>query len=235
MSPILHYALRLGGGLLLGSSESIGPFSDLFTTLDGRHRIFCKKTASASIAPDFSPFVTQGSTLRRFNREAGGPLWSALDVQREADRIVLSRYAPVGVVIDDSGTVLQFRGRTVDYLEPAPGLASLDLMRMVRSGLLAELRSAVNQARAESMAVIKEWIAPHRHGHRNCVHIEVVPFKVPPSEARFFLILFQDTTTAAASARPASCRAVAVGHGAAGWAPCNRSSPALRGVLAIGV
>ena len=116
--PILHYALRPGGGLLLGSSESIGSFSDLFTTLDARHRIFCKKAASAAIAPDFSPFVTQGSTVRRSGREAGGPMWSALDVQREADRIVLSRYAPVGVVIVESCTVLQFRGRTFAYLEP---------------------------------------------------------------------------------------------------------------------
>ena len=71
-----------------------------------------------------------------------GPLpWSALDVQKEADRVVLSRYAPVGVVIDETMTVLQFRGRTAAYLEPAPGMASLDLLRMLREGLLSDVRA----------------------------------------------------------------------------------------------
>ena len=62
-------------------------------------------------------------------------------MQREADRILLARYAPVGVVADESMTVLQFRGRTAAYLEPAPGMASLDLFRMLREGLLAEVRT----------------------------------------------------------------------------------------------
>jgi two-component system, chemotaxis family, CheB/CheR fusion protein len=190
--PILHYALKPGGGLLLGSSESVGPFTDLFATLDGRHRIFCKKDAAPAQTPGFSPYVIQEGAVRHSGREPGGPIWSALEVQREADRLVLARYAPVGVVIDESCTVLQFRGRTAAYLEPAPGMASLDLFRMIRSGLLAELRAAINQARTENSTIVKDGLRLADTGGTQRVRLEVIPFKVAPSEARFFLVLFQD-------------------------------------------
>ena len=50
-------------------------------------------------------------------------------------------------------TVLQFRGRTAAFLEPAPGMASLDLFRMLREGLLAEVRAATLQAKTENVPV----------------------------------------------------------------------------------
>jgi two-component system CheB/CheR fusion protein len=191
--PILHYALNPGGALFLGSSETIGPFGDLFAPLDAKYRIFTKKAVTAAVPMDLAPFTGAAGGLRRGGRDEGGPpLWSALDVQREADRIVLSRYAPVGVVIDEAMTVLQFRGRTAPYLEPAPGMASLDLLRMLREGLLAEVRAAINQARSENAAVIKEGVAVIEPDGLRRVKVEVIPFKLPSAGTRFFLVLFQD-------------------------------------------
>src|SRR5947208_8731314 len=97
-------------------------------------------------------------TGRRLAAVAAAMPWNPLDVQKEADRVLLSRFAPVGVVIDEHMTVLQFRGRTGPYLEPAPGLASLDLLKMLREGLLGEVRNAVTKAKAESVTVRRERI-----------------------------------------------------------------------------
>ena len=157
--PLLHYALNPDGFLFLGSSENIGAFADLFDVVDAKHRIFAKKPAAAGAAAGLQP-------ARRRPRAGPGrpagttapPLWNALDVQKEADRILLARYAPVGVVVDEAMTVLQFRGRTAAYLEPAPGMASLDLFRMLREGLLAEVRAAVTQAKAENAVVARDGL-----------------------------------------------------------------------------
>lgn len=204
--PLLHYALNPGGYLFLGSSESLGPSEGLFTPVDVRHRIFVKRAiAPGRPAPaGFEPFVrdTPPPPLRREER---GTSWSALDVQREADRLVLGRYAPVGVVIDESMTVVQFRGRTVPYLEPAPGTATLDLFRMLREGLLAEVRAAIGEARAQDAVVSR--MALHADGEP--VRVEVIPFKVPGVEVRFFLVLFDHSqreppTTPAMPDRPVS-------------------------------
>src|SRR5262249_32068731 len=116
----------------------------------------------------------------------------ALDVQREADRVLLSRYAPVGVVVDETMTVLQFRGRTAPYLEPAPGMASLDLFRMLREGLLAEVRAATTQAKSENAVVVRDGLRVSEGETVRQVRVEVIPFKVPPSGVRFFLVLFHE-------------------------------------------
>jgi two-component system CheB/CheR fusion protein len=207
--PILHYALNPDGFLFLGSSENVGGFTDLFTSADVRHRIFVRKPAANAVPLDFSGYVSGQGRPRPRGSEEGAPVWSALDVQKEADRIVLGRYAPVGVVVDEAMTVLQFRGRTAPYLEPAPGLASLDLFRMLRDGLLAEVRSAVTQARAENVIVTREGLRPSNGSEPRQVRLEVIPFRVPPGGVRFFLVLFQDMTTAPPQAMPVAAPPIA--------------------------
>src|SRR5262249_30298935 len=144
------------GFLFLGSSENIGTFTDLFGVVDAKNRIYVKKPAAAGVILDYHPQLATEGWGRAVGRAEGGAPWSALDVQKEADRILLARYSPVGVVVDESMTVLQFRGRTAAYLEPAPGMASLDLFRMLREGLLAEVRAAVTQAKSENVTATRD-------------------------------------------------------------------------------
>ncbi len=193
--PVLHYALNPAGYLFLGGSENVGPFGELFVPVDQRHRIFAKSQSGAGLPPGFSLAAAEGGG-RAHPVERPAAIWSAVDVQREADRIVLARYAPVGVVVDEAMTVLQFRGRTSAYLEPAPGVASLDLLRMLREGLLAEVRAAVNQAKGENAAATREVVRRAEDGALRPLRVEVIPFKVPPSGTRFFLVLFQDAPSA---------------------------------------
>ncbi len=65
--------------------------------------------------------------------EAGGePGRSMADVYPEADRLVLLRYAPAGVVVDENLKVVQFRGDTGECLVPPPGPPAYDLVQMAR-------------------------------------------------------------------------------------------------------
>ena len=72
---------------------------------------------------------------------------SAAAIEREADRLVLGRYAPAGVVVNADMEIVQFRGKTGPYLEATPGAASLNLFKMAREGLASALRQAVRRAR----------------------------------------------------------------------------------------
>jgi two-component system CheB/CheR fusion protein len=201
--PVLYYSLNPDGFLFLGTSESVGTLSDLFSAVDSKYRILSKRLTSSALPLDFGADVSQEGRHRHGTREETVPLWSALEVKREADRIVLSRYAPVGVVVDEAMTVLQFRGRTAPYLEPAPGLATLDLLRMLREGMLAEVRSALTQAKAQNAQVTREGLSVFDGDELRHISVEVIPFKVPPAGVRFFLVLFRDTPTAEAGLPPA--------------------------------
>lgn len=188
---IFHYALRPNGYLLLGNSETIGNFGEFFAVADRKHKIYVKKNTGARLAVDFTP--AQYREPRPSDRDARqeedtqGP--GAL--LREADRVVLTRYAPPGVLVTEDLQIVQFRGRTSMYLEPAPGTATFDLLKMAREGLLADLRTAIHKAKKTDIAVRRDGVRVRSNGGFVTTNIEVVPFTTQDEE-RYYLVLFED-------------------------------------------
>ncbi|MGR6036540.1 MAG: CheR family methyltransferase [Candidatus Nitrosoglobus sp.] len=128
--PVFHYALKPVGYLLLGASESIGEFTDLFEAVDKRYKIYVKKVASS--VPIHLPLLHKEYGERSLpallvvRGEAAESLRGELNAQLETDRIIINRFAPLGVLADDALQILQFRESTGTYLER---LAIDDLVR----------------------------------------------------------------------------------------------------------
>src|SRR5262249_48307603 len=115
------------------------------------------------------------------------------DAQKEADRVLLARYTPPGVLVNESGDILAFRGRTSPYLEPAPGQASLNLQKMAREGLHGELRSAFQAAKKANGPIHRKNVVIRQNGHSRTIDLEIIPIKSPPMmRERHFLILFKE-------------------------------------------
>jgi len=119
-------------------------------------------------------------------------LQTGADVQKEADRILLARYVPPSVLVNADLEILRFRGDTGPYLAPAPGKASLSLLRMARPGLTAALRAAIGKARKEAAPVREEGLQLDSGGGAREVHLEVVPVRGSPAGEGGFLILFEE-------------------------------------------
>jgi two-component system CheB/CheR fusion protein len=111
-------------------------------------------------------------------------------VQSEANRLVLARYAPPGVIVDGDLQIVQFRGQTGAYLEPAPGEASLNLLKMAREGLLFGLRTAIQEARRSKAAVRKSGLRVKHDAVVREITVEVIPLDA--NEGRHYLVLFED-------------------------------------------
>ncbi len=190
--PIFHYALKPTGFLMLGTSETTGEFSDLFTLIDKRSRIYARKLVPIRLNFDFVSNRYPIEEKVSPNKSANEGSWSDVDLQRAADQIVLNKYAPVGVVINDQMEIVHFRGQTSAYLEPAPGKASLNLFKMVREGLLLELRTAIHQAKRQDASVRKEGLQVKAGEQFRLVNIEVMPFRSSPSNDCYFLVLFEE-------------------------------------------
>ncbi|MDB5302557.1 MAG: two-component hybrid sensor and regulator [Phycisphaerales bacterium] len=205
LMTVFHYALKPTGFLMLGSAETIGPYSDLFAVTDKRHKVFAKKAGAATkVEIDLLPPDHQGAKVEPGLRPAPeAPAGAA--VQQEVTRIILSRYAPPGVIIDNELRIVQFRGQTGDFLEPAPGEASLQLLKMAREGLLFGLRSAVQEAQHTNSAVRKEGLRVKREGVVREVAVQAIPLASHGPGAHF-LILFEmmDRKIADAEGSPAA-------------------------------
>ena len=196
--PTLHYALKPGGVLWLGSSETIGSCRDLFDFEDPKHKFYVKKAVPSrlslyaplsGISAEFQRLGTRASALR----EAGAV---AAEAQKEADRIVLAKFAPPGVLVNGELEILQFRGDTGLFLSPAPGRASLNLLKMLREGLLLAVRAAISEARREGAPVRKEDLRVKANGSYRTVSVEVIPIKGNVEGDGSFLVLFEEADPA---------------------------------------
>jgi two-component system, chemotaxis family, CheB/CheR fusion protein len=187
----LNYALRPGGYLLLGSSETIRQHADLFTSSDRNHKFYLKVgTASPPLDLTLSLSGRKPSGADDRGRTAGHTAWTEADLQRAADRIVLTRYGPTGVVINEKMEVLQFRGHTAPFLEHSPGTPSLNLLRMARTGLTVALQNAVQRAIAEDIPVKAQCEGVDNGDAQQKLTIEVLPIHSTPAETHCYLVLF---------------------------------------------
>ncbi|MDB5051014.1 MAG: ATPase [Fibrobacteres bacterium] len=190
--PIFHYALKADGRLMLGTSETVGAFTDLFGLEDKKNKIYRKKVTPLRFhLPTGVPYTLpeRNEPAQRNTEQA----WSGAEVQREADRLVLSSYAPPGVVANAEMDIIQFRGQTGPFLEPAPGQASLNLLKMILPPLLMNARRTIDIVRKKRRATRSEWVRFEHEGKTRQVEIEVVP--LPSSSSgldTYFLVMFRE-------------------------------------------
>jgi two-component system CheB/CheR fusion protein len=184
---VFHYALNPQGFLVLGQAETVGSQVGLFSLADKKFRIYRKKVSPrmpVAISVDYTP---PGLPKKRVPQEIA-PAEKAL--QTEVSRIIFDRYAPPGVVVDADLQIVQFRGQTGAYLEPAPGEASLNLLKMAREGLLYGLRTALHSARKNKTPVRKIGLRVKSASGWDPVNLDIIPLTA--SGRPHYLVLFQE-------------------------------------------
>jgi two-component system CheB/CheR fusion protein len=173
-----HYALRSGGFLVLGRSEGIGEFTEFFDLVDKKHRVYTKKdshtqTYAAFGVDDFGPAKLPEVSI-------SGPAARELNLQKEINRMLLSDYTPPGLVVDKDLQIVQFHGHVGPYLDPAPGVANLRLLKMAREGLALDLRAAIHQAQEEGRTILRKGVAIGSGREKRQIGIEVRPLSSDP-------------------------------------------------------
>ncbi len=155
--PTFHFALRPGGILFLGPSETIGRHADLFNAVDTTNRIF-ERLGSARRSIPFLP-PSKGKAVPRSDLPVRGKTVAERTIAQSADAQILTRYGPANVVVNGRGDIVHFSPRTGKYLEPIPGGPNQNLLAMARKGLRISLRSAMHEARKTGHIAIRDNVA----------------------------------------------------------------------------
>lgn len=188
--PFFHYALKPKGFLLLGASESIGTFTDLFDTVDKKLKIYSKNPRlSPSLLGERLESPRAEAAERKKKRKSGIVFHSEINEQREIDRVTLNIYSPPGVVVNSKSEVVQFRGDTSAFLKAPSGKASFDLLKMARDGMLLPLRSALAEAKKYNRSVRKPGVKMNAGKDSTSFAIHVVPLK--NLKDTLFLVFFE--------------------------------------------
>jgi two-component system CheB/CheR fusion protein len=182
-----HYALNVKGMLLLGKSESVGNSADLFSSFSEPDKIYARKSVTGRF---IHVVAKRRSEVLTNSPKQVKDLRANDDFQKNAEDVILSK-SPAGVIVNDQMEIVQFRGATGDWLEPAPGKPSLNVLKMAKRGLVLELRSAIHKAKTTREPVVKEGIALQLKGWNKLVTLEVHPLLNTIN--LYFLILFKNT------------------------------------------
>jgi two-component system, chemotaxis family, CheB/CheR fusion protein len=197
LMPLFHYALNPGGMLVLGSSESVGEFANLFSPVDRSAKIFRRKagesgtprigTGRSSVHPPEHEIALQTSSGPRNEKN--------LPLHEIAMRTVLAHYSPVGALVNDRGDILYLLGRTGRYLEPTPGEASLNIFRMAREGLRGDLTIALHRAFSLGISAHHTGLRVKSDDTFTNVDLTVLPVPGDTEDARsrnLFLVILEE-------------------------------------------
>ncbi|MGF6971139.1 two-component system CheB/CheR fusion protein [Paraburkholderia sp. WC7.3g] len=190
--PTFHYALKPGGHLFLGTSESVSQFDDLFTPVDKKHRIFRRRSDVSShirlplMVSSIRPGQSATLTPRR-------PSLGGRALRQAVDGQVLERFAPPHVLVNRDGDVAYFSARTGKYLEAAPGLPTRQIFTMARKGLRLEIRTVFREAVETGRPATRGDIAIEEDdGRVQWLTLTVEPLIDHSGSEPLYLVLFID-------------------------------------------
>jgi len=201
LMPMFHYALNPAGVLILGSSETVGEFGSLFTTLDRKLKIYQQKVGEVASYPAggfrlLPPAAGERIAPRGGN---GAPPEAILPLSEIAQRALLEHYSPAGALVSEHGDILYLVGRTGKYLEPAPGEAHMNIFRMAREGLRGDLTIALHRAVSLGIPTRQTGLTVKGEGVTTTVNLTVVPVGPEREGAmpyRLFLVILQEVLPA---------------------------------------
>ena len=188
-----HYALNPKGFLLLGKSETSSSVPDLFASSGKKDKLFLRK----DVPGRFMQVASQRSeqSLRHIDADPKSANIRT-DFQKTADDIILSKYTPAGVVVNEMMDILHFRGKTSPYLEQSRGEPSHNLLKMAKNGLAFELRNILHKVKKEKASIIKENIPLQVNDSQLLITIEAIP--LPNIAEPHYLILFHNNNSSSA-------------------------------------
>ena len=185
-----HFALKPGGFLFLGGSESVGAGSELFVPLDRRQRLFARQPGPGRLPRRRGKGPAEQGAPRL--RAVGHPELPSRDAGISVDAVgdtLLDHFAPKDfVVVDAEFQILRFHGKVGRFLAPATGQASLNLLRLVDEDLALDLRVLLHQAKATGAGETRRSVV-FRGGGREPRRLTIEAIPVAPREATSGLMI----------------------------------------------
>ncbi|HEX8109061.1 MAG TPA: chemotaxis protein CheB, partial [Kofleriaceae bacterium] len=202
--PLFHYCLNPGGALFLGTAETIGSFTNLFVPLDGRTRLYRRLDQSQAL-----PLDVQFASLVRTRHLPEEPIvpqppvkQASPNLQGVVDRLLVQRFAPLGILCDPHGEVLYVSGRAGKYLEPAVGKTNVNIFAMAREGLRYELSRTFTKAlRGGERPVTVRDLKVGTNGGTQRVNLAVQKLAEPQELSGTVIVVISEAETGPAPSR----------------------------------
>lgn len=174
---LFYYSLKPGGFLFLGTSESLGEYGNLFTTLHRKLKIYQRRediqNAHYLLSGQLLPSTVVTTDKNRDNTRK-------LSLQEIIEKALLQQLNPAGALVNNYGDILYLYGRTGLYLEPTPGESHIsNILKMAREGLRYDLTKALHEVTRNKEIVHQQKLKIKTNGNYVTVNLTVCPVPIP--------------------------------------------------------
>ena len=189
--PMFHYSLKPGGILFLGSSETVGTFGELFSTLDRKWKMFRRTEAPSPYHAGVYTGLDIGGAGAARAADAAVKV-KQIAFPEIARRVLLENLAPPSVIVGERGDILYVHGQTGKFLEPSQGQPSMNVLDMAREGLKVQLRAALHRAVAKNGDVVMRSLQIKINGGVQPTDVTVKPIHMSAVEKKLFIVVFEE-------------------------------------------
>lgn len=172
---IFHSALKSGGYLFLGKSETAGEYSSVFKPVCGAEKIYLHKGEGK--VDEFTPPSFNIPNVNTISPRI------ASSVDREGAEYAfentyihfMENFLPASVILNEANNVIHFFGNYQDYMSIAPGKATFNFFSMINEDLSLVASTALNRCRSEKIAVTYTGITVDCVNGRENINLTVSP------------------------------------------------------------
>lgn len=196
---LFHFALRPGGFIFLGPSESVDGAPELFAPVSKKHRLF-RAQAVARQARGIPSLPLEAPARKARGGAAGGSSIDAAERRRSAfgelHQQFVEQYAPPSLIVNAEYEIVHLSENVGRFLRRAGGEPSVNVVKEVLPELRLELRTALFQAMQTGRSTEARRVSLELEGHRVYVNMIVRPSRATEGETSYALVLFVETEEA---------------------------------------
>jgi two-component system CheB/CheR fusion protein len=199
MFSTFHYSLNRDGVLFLGTSETIGEFSNLFSVVDRKWKIYRRMGKEGHIPHREFDMAIAMQGYPPYRAIGTGDKEETL-LPEAMQKMLLDSYTPTCIAVDEEMQIRYFHGKVGRYLEPSEGKASLNLMDMVKEDLKKELYVALQDARQTKQDISLKSVQVKTDGDYKPVTLSVKLLTQSPMK-EWALVIFEEEKPSRAEVR----------------------------------
>ncbi len=190
--PLFHYALAPEGFLLLGPAEGITGPSELFRTIDKKHRLYQRREGVSRPALSFGAFSPARAEARPPARGMTRPTPDR-ELTRAIAAELLDGFAPPAVVIDEHGEIFFYSGKTARFLDPPTGAPAHNIFDIVARSIRPQVHALVHRAlEGEQEALHPNLLMQLPSGGSARVDLIVRPLALQLNDGGAYLVVFRE-------------------------------------------
>lgn len=187
---LFYYSLNHEGILVLGTSESLGEQGSLFSSLDSGLKIF--RRSPENMNQQLFNFPSSFARPKSGNIDNTVPEKPIMNIQTLTEQLVLQKFSPAGVLVNENGDILYIIGRTGKYLEPAVGKANLNIFAMLRPGFQNDFAYAFRKAVSKRETVEVHHVKIGTNGSTLLVNVSIQYIQKPEPLYGKLMVIFTD-------------------------------------------